>query len=516
MPTLEQIGQGFGQGWTIVGTPIEDNDDTGPTGEWTVVYKTPEGVSRAVKVRPTPIPGPGKVEDLIRNYPAAILRADFTPISAPADVPVRKDEATQSAEAQAAQANAARAASEAQAAADNLKRIQTDNQQREENNAKYGMYLTNAEIADQDAKGKQLGLNQQQIDINKQTASDNARNSARSNEIAAQNAATAAQVANSNAAIAERQVAVAEGRLSLEQGQQEVENLYKQGQLQVQQGQLALNKLTQQQANDVAQAQNAMRGRELAQKTASDAATLEQRKVEAQQTAQTAAQTAATTAAANVFGTERQAQTAAGTLGGNLLSNRATATTNLLDNILGRVAGFSQGSAGRFGQLGGGLQALPAGFSGRALVQGALGMTADMFGGQSTLDSAAAMVRAAAPGAELTPYGQLAMGVISQAFERARQAGQPDRRDVAAAAANNSVQNGGVVAPATVTPMATTPGPTNPAAVPGFNTYGPIMGTPGVGGPNAYVTSAPAAFVAPAMQVDLSNLAARQRGALVG
>ena len=138
---------------------------------------------------------------------------------------------------------------------------------------------------------------------------------------------------------------------------------------------------------------------------------------------------------------------------------------------------------------------MPAGFSGEALVQGALGTAGQMFGGQDTLDAAARMVRGAAPGADMTPQGQAAIGVIQQMFDRYGQlSGQPHPAVAATTAAKQTAAGGGVTTPVTTTGVSpltvTRPNTAQTQQVSGFNQFGPVMGTPGTG-------SAANAFTAP-------------------
>ena len=330
-----------------------------------------------------------------------------------------------------------KAATEAAEAAQRLKDLQDDNNKRQSNLSSRGLFMTDKEIADMDKALRDQGLQQSQIDAQLKIASDNNANSRTSNEIAAVNAATSAQVAASNAKIAQ-------ARLELDgstQADKHAQGIWMQESTAIdqtqRQGKLDLDRLTQQQANEISKAQvgatqqaNVLRGQEgvetgrhnVATEAAQAAATAQQAAA-TQQTAVTAAQTAATQAATSTYGNELQAKTAAGTVGGSLLANRVTGANNLINNILSGIGGMSQGSAGRYRMHGGGLHAVPAGFSGADLVGGAYGYVGEQMGGQSTLDAAAAMVRNAAPGSEMTPMGQAAIGVLHQAFDRAAQLG---------------------------------------------------------------------------------------------
>jgi hypothetical protein len=152
--------------------------------------------------------------------------------------------------------------------------------------------------------------------------------------------------------------------------------------------------------------------------------------------------------AANVLSTERQFQTQTAQTGANLIANRGQATSNLLNQILGLGGNLAQSSAGRFGALGGGIGGtIPAGL-GAGLIGEAMGITERAYGGRDTLDAAGQMVRAARPGAELTPMGQMAVAMIKDVFDRQQQqTGVVPPAVQAAAAANQSAQNGGLTAP---------------------------------------------------------------------
>jgi hypothetical protein len=152
--------------------------------------------------------------------------------------------------------------------------------------------------------------------------------------------------------------------------------------------------------------------------------------------------------AANVLSTERQFQTQTAQTGANLIANRGQATSNLLNQILGLGGNLAQSSAGRFGALGGGIGGtIPAGL-GAGLIGEAMGITERAYGGRDTLDAAGQMVRAARPGAELTPMGQMAVAMIKDVFDRQQQqTGVVPPAVQAAAAANQSTQNGGITAP---------------------------------------------------------------------
>jgi len=389
-----------GEGWTATGNaaPKLDNDGMPVPGVYTIVLAGPNGAQRIATVYSADT-GQGPTQFVrpdadLPNAKFSIVAVEDS-IKPPTTSPEEKNANVAKAQADAATAQANAAVADAA-----LKKVQEDERERQYNQAHGNGYLTHEELRKLNQDAAQQGLDAQQVALRRSEIENNNRNTVRSNEIAAINAQTSALNAQSQAQAQLARTKYEEGQLGLD----EAKFAWQKSQDEINQqnaaSKIRLDQLTQQQANELAQA------------------TLEQRKAEAAQTQQTAATTAAATTAASVFGTERQAQTAAGTVGENLLSNRATATNNLLNNILSGAAGMSQGSAGRYGMLGGGLQTqLPANF-GSQLLSGVMGTTAQQFGGQSTLDAAAQMVRNAAPGAELTPHGQVAMGIIHQIFDR--------------------------------------------------------------------------------------------------
>jgi hypothetical protein len=410
-----------GEGWAATGNAVPKLDESGAPipNVYTVVLVGPNGAQRIATVFSPE--GAGSTPD------TDLPNATFDVIGTQDTIkpPTQTAEETNARIAQA-QAQTATAQTENQAAQLRLQQLQKDQQEAEANEKAGKGYFNNAELAKWEADQQRLGVDRGQLELNRIIASNNNKNAEVQNQIAAQNAATAAFNAAREQNAVEARIKYEEGQLGLDQAKFARDNADKDIANQVAKDKLALDQLQQKQSNLIQQQQNLLRGQELQQRTTSEAAALEQRKAEAAQQAQSTAQTSAAQAAASVFGTERQAQTAAGTLGGNVLGNRATAANNLINNVLSGAAGFSQGSAGRYGTLGGGLQAMPAGFSGQALVGGALGVTGQMFGGQPTLDAAARMVRGAAPGAEMTPYGQAAAGVLSQMFDKYHQlAGEP-------------------------------------------------------------------------------------------
>jgi hypothetical protein len=200
-------------------------------------------------------------------------------------------------------------------------------------------------------------------------------------------------------------------------------------------------------------------------KTLIDAANQRMTADTAQTNAETAQQQNVTTAAGDVLSNTRgNAQTGAG-----LLQQRAASASGMLQNILGQATGAKN------------LMSAPAGL-GEQLVGGIGGWTADMMGGQSTLDSAARMVQMADPSSNMAdPATQTAVGVLHQMLDTYQQVtGQPHPAVAATNAAQQSAQNGGMTAPNT-TPTAPPP--------PGQTTYGGLaQGGANMGGMNLYPT----------------------------
>jgi len=146
------------------------------------------------------------------------------------------------------------------------------------------------------------------------------------------------------------------------------------------------------------------------------------------------AQQNVTTAAGDVLANVRgNAQTGAG-----LLQQRVQAATGALQNILGQATGAKN------------LMSAPAGL-GEQLVGGLQGWTADLMGGQGTLDSAARMVQAADPKSDMSsPESHTAIGVLSQMLDKYQQVtGTPHPAVAATQAAGQSTTGGGMAAPVT-------------------------------------------------------------------
>jgi hypothetical protein len=148
--------------------------------------------------------------------------------------------------------------------------------------------------------------------------------------------------------------------------------------------------------------------------------------------------TNAISAASNVLDyTAKGAQTGAG-----LLQQRAATAQGMLGTVLG-LAGQGQ----RSGNYGGGLMSVPAGI-GPMLTEGIAGYTADLMGGQGTLDAAAGMVRAAAGGDAGSPAAATAIGALTQMLDRYKQlSGTAHPVEQAFKASQQSQQQNAVVAP---------------------------------------------------------------------
>lgn len=174
--------------------------------------------------------------------------------------------------------------------------------------------------------------------------------------------------------------------------------------------------------------------------------------------AQTAQATQAETAKQNVA---QNALTAAGTqldfasegarTGAGMLQQRAQTAQGIIGQVLG-LAGQGQryGGGGGTAGLSGGMMAAPAGIGG-LITQGASAYSAELLGGQPTIDAAARLVQQADPRSDLfSPTSQAAVGVIGQMFERYQQlTGTPHPAVAAQQAAQQSQQSQGVVAPQT-------------------------------------------------------------------
>ena len=220
--------------------------------------------------------------------------------------------------------------------------------------------------------------------------------------------------------------------------------------------------------------------------------------------------TAATAANTVLDYTAQTAQTGAG-----LLNQRVSSAQGMLQNVLG-LAG--QGS--RSGNYGGGLLSAPAGLGGQ-LVSGIQGWTADLMGGQGTLDAAARMVQAADPKSDMaSPQMQTAVGALTQMLDRYKTLSGGDHPIVQAnTAARRSQQQGGLVPPVTAQPQQ--PQVTGAALGAVSQPFGP-----GFQAPQATGSFGNTGFVAPPaptivinagpQPMATSNLAPLQRGPLFG
>jgi len=166
-----------------------------------------------------------------------------------------------------------------------------------------------------------------------------------------------------------------------------------------------------------------------------------------------------TTAAGDILSNTRgNAQTAAG-----MLQQRAQAATGTLQSIVGNALSNKN------------ITSIP-GDVGANLVGGLQGWTADLMGGQATMDSAARMVQAADPQSNLAdPTTQAAISTLRQMLDKhAELTGQPHPAVAATQAAQQSQQTGGMVVP----------GGYNPADIqwnqPSQNAPGRTMGPGGV------------------------------------
>jgi hypothetical protein len=155
-----------------------------------------------------------------------------------------------------------------------------------------------------------------------------------------------------------------------------------------------------------------------------------------QQAANQQAQTTQQAAGDILTNTRTNAQTAAG-----LINQRVQAATGTLQSILGNALSNKN------------VTSYPSDIGGN-LVQGLQGWTAELAGGQPTLDSAARMVQMADPKSDLAdPSTQHAIGVLTQMLDKYQDiTGAPHPAVAATQAAAQSQQQGGITAPNTATP----------------------------------------------------------------
>lgn len=213
------------------------------------------------------------------------------------------------------------------------------------------------------------------------------------------------------------------------------------------------------------------------------------------------ANTVLTSAISKMTADAQQASTARGAAGDILTANAAGATTGAgllqqrqqtTQNLIQQGLGVATSTGGRYGNYSGGMLNPVPGL-GQALVQGAGAYATELGGGQAVYDTAVRMVQAADPN-NSNPDRAAAVGLLRQVMEKYQAATNQEHPAVTATKALQASQtNGGMAAPPVVSPV--------PAVPQGFNQYGPVMGTPGVGGAtpsliaNPYQSTAPTAVV---------------------
>jgi hypothetical protein len=440
MSSLTDLVAKQGAGWSASNpVPKLDNQGLPIPGVYTVSLTGPNGAQRIATVYAPPGLGP---TDPMQISPG---EADFQEMSVEETIkPSTQTQAETDARVAEAQAAAVSAKALADKYAADLAQTEKDNANRTQNQQLNGYWVTDKELADITARGNEQKLTQQQINNQLKIASDNNQVSRESNAVSAQNAATNAFVAQKNAEAQAAQVqAVITGqgldqaKFVREQADRDIAN-------RIAEDKLKLEQLQQRQANQIATGQlgtsqeaNRIRGQELEQRTA-----------EAAQTAETQALGQASQAAASTLGTERTFQANAAQTGGNLLQNRAQTFQNLSQAPFTQAANLSQGSAGRYGMLGGGLHSVPEGAVAN-IMQGAMGVSTGLYGGPNALQAAAQAIEQIRPGAAMTPMGQAAAAILSQIQERA----------------GAILKGGQVKSPATVGAAAATPAATPAAAV---------------------------------------------------
>lgn len=455
--SLDKLAAAQGEGWKVTSDrPAAATDKGIPIpNTYTVVLSGPNGGQRVATV----VTAAGAdISDPRTVYTVSDIQEPVKPSTA-------KTPAETNADILTAQSNAVTAATKAKAAEDEYLQLQKENQQRDANLKSSGYWVNDKELADIKARGAEQGLTQQQINNQLRAQSDSNQVARETNLIATQRAATDAWVAQKNAEASAAQIEAMHDDRKLDQAK----FLYTQTQNDIAnrlaQDELKLKQLNQEQSNKLAQA---------AQTTSEQ--TLEQRRTEAGQTAETAAMGQAMTGAASIYGTERQAQTQAAQTGANLLQARATSFGTLANQPFQQAASLSQGSAGRFGMIGGGIQAPIPLEAFQGVAQGAFGTSAALLGGQSTLQAAVQAIEAARPGATQTPEGQAALATYHQISDRIGQL----------------LNKGNMTGPTTTGGAAPTAAFVPPTTAPGFG-GGPYVGAPN---PNAF-GSGVGAFAAP-------------------
>jgi hypothetical protein len=436
---------------------------------WGIISPTGQYDEVVVKVKPTEPYKPGEIWT---------TGPQFDPIKGPAEE--IKPPAAESTEAASPELAKQRAAEAAAANALAQQRAAED-AQRTKNKADIGYGITDKERADLAQTATSQNLTQQQVDLRARELEQSGTQRGRELDIAQANN----QIAAANQALAAKRLEldqiVRDDASKLDWAKFEYLKAKDASDAQVASARLDLERLAQQQTAAAQTAANVL-GQQ----------TLEQRKAEAQQTAQTAAQTAATTAASTILTNERQAQQQAAQTGAGLLQQRAATAQGMLGQVLG-LAGQGQPS----GRYGGGLQSVPAGL-GAELVGGIAGYSADLMGGQGTLDAATRMVQSMGNDVS-SPAAATAIGVLTQMLDRYKSmsgndhpivTAKPNPAPVAAAAGTaagataGAAQNVAQQVPASIAPTAfTAPGtsgiyPSVTAAPMGVGFMSPPMPTP--------------------------------------
>lgn len=478
--TLDALAAGQGEGWTIPkGTkPTQAIGDDGVPipNTYTVVANGPGGAQRVITITAPAGPGPTDPRALAPESVDWTVINVAEPVKAPTQTPAEKNAAVALAQAQTNQLQA------------QIDQINKDEAERAKNANNGKGRITDKEVAQLDALAAQTGVSQGQLQLARDQMVQNGENQSAQLKIAQGQLV----IAQANQNLAERRANIeadlAAGKLTNDQARLALDQDQQVWNKQIEQARLDLQQLTANRQNVIAEGQLAVSQQQLAQQAA-----------QAKQAAETAQQTAATNLAGTVYSAERNAQQEAARTGQNLLQQRASTFQNLASEPFTAAAGLSRGSAGKYGMLSGGGVHIPPGTVG-GLLQGAQGLSTAMYGGQNSIDSAIKAIEAIRPGASMTPMGQAASAFASMIFDRANAivnkgnvnapntAGPP----AAAPAAPTPTGQQGLISPLT-----TTPANAPVSAVPGFNTLGPIMGTPGTGGGNAYGATPPAPTLPP-------------------
>jgi hypothetical protein len=377
--------------------------------DWQLTLLGPNGEVRTVTMRPQ---GQG-----VNAANVGLDQLDWNVTGVEQGVkPNDKDQSTTAAAVAASQAATAKANQD-------LKDLQDTAANRQKNVDSRGLNMTDQEIATMDATLKSQGLTQQQIDAQLKIASDNNKNSQTANDIALVNAKTNAQVAASNQAINEARIKIEQAgsdQAAIKLAQDEAMNVANREHLNIADAQnqqrIDTERLTQQQANQIAQGTLSVNQQNAASTAASNVeaarhnqAVEAQTAAAAQATADSQTQTNAITAANNLLTNARSQATQGAQAGAQLLSTRAAQATGALSNLMGSALGNKN-----FGAAGG----IPSDL-GANLVQGLAGWTAELSGGQATLDAAARMVAAADPTSNAAdPVTQKAIATLSLLLDK--------------------------------------------------------------------------------------------------